>query len=153
MRERVAPTVPRPSLRSLIVPAGLGPMTDELVLGFDFGTRRIGVALGNGITGSARPLAVIDSEPLATRWAAIAALLQEWQPARCVVGLPRHPDGVEHEMTQRARRFGRQLEGRFGTKVAFVDERYSSVTLQAGHDSDADAAAVIVQQWFDEGSP
>ncbi len=128
-------------------------MTDEVVLGFDFGARRIGVALGNGVARSARPLRVIDSEPLATRWSAIEALLKEWQPARLVVGLPVHPDGAEHEMTQRARRFGRQLEGRFGLEVAFVDERYSSVTLRAGHDTDADAAAVLLQQWFDEGTP
>ncbi len=128
-------------------------MSDEVVLGFDFGTRRIGVALGNSVTRSARPVRVIDSEPLAQRWAAIGALLNEWQPARLVVGLPRFPDGAEHEMTQRARRFGRQLEGRFGLRVAFVDERYSSVTLRAGHDTDADAAAVLLQQWFDEGEP
>ncbi len=125
-------------------------MTGEVVLGFDFGTRRIGVALGNSITRQAHPLRIIQSEPLATRWASIAQAVQEWQPARFIVGLPRHPDGGEHEMTQRAQKFGRQLAGRYGKPVAFVDERYSSVTLDPARDSDAEAAAVILQQWFDE---
>lgn len=126
------------------------PMTGEVVLGFDFGTRRIGLALGNSITRQARPLRVIDSEQTAARWAAIAQAVQEWQPARFIVGLPRHPDGTEHEMTQRAQRFGRQLAGRYGLPVEFVDERYSSVVLEAGRDNDAEAAAVILQQWFEE---
>jgi putative holliday junction resolvase len=126
------------------------PMTAEVVLGFDFGTRRIGIALGNSITHQARPLGVIDSEQTAVRWAAIARIVQEWQPARVIIGLPRHPDGAEHEMTRRAQRFGRQLAGRYGLPVVFVDERYSSVVLEAARDNDAEAAAVILQQWFNE---
>jgi putative Holliday junction resolvase len=125
-------------------------MTGEVVLGFDFGTRRIGVALGNSITRQARPLRVIDAERSALRWSGIAQAIQEWQPARLVVGLPRHPDGAEHAMTLQAQRFGRQLAGRYGLPVAFVDERYSSVVLQPGRDNDAEAAAIILQQWFDE---
>lgn len=126
------------------------PMTAEVVLGFDFGTRRIGLALGNSITRQARSLQVIDSEQTAVRWAAIAQVVQAWQPARLIVGLPRHPDGAEHEMTRRAQRFGRQLAGRYGLPVVFVDERYSSVVLEAACANDAEAAAVILQQWFDE---
>ena len=123
-------------------------MTEQVVLAFDFGTRRIGVAIGNSITRQARPLKVIASESSA-RWDAIKAVVREWHPTQFVVGLPRHPDGAEHEMTRRSQRFGRQLAGRYGIPVAFVDERYSSAVLE-GDRNDADAAAVILQQWFDE---
>ena len=126
------------------------PMTEQVVLGFDFGTRRIGVALGNSITRRARPLRVIAASPEAARWNAIAAVLEEWHPTRIVVGLPRHPDGAQHEMTRRAQRFGNQLHGRYGLPVAFVDERYSSAVLEGAGSNDAGAAAVILQQWLDE---
>jgi len=124
-------------------------MTEEVVLGFDFGTRRIGVALGNSITRRARPLAVIDARE-AARWGAIAALVAAWQPRRFVVGLPHHPDGSEQEMTRRCERFVRQLSGRYALPVNTVDERYSSAVLQEAEANDAHAAAVILQQWFDE---
>ena len=122
-------------------------MTDAVVLGFDFGARRIGVAIGNSVTREARPLAVIDAQG-AARWARIAALIDEWQPAQFVVGIPRHPDGAAHEMTERCERFARQLEGRYRRAVARVDERYSSAVVRDGAD-DA-AAAVILQQWLEE---
>ncbi|HTT14042.1 MAG TPA: Holliday junction resolvase RuvX [Burkholderiaceae bacterium] len=124
-------------------------MTEQVVLGFDFGMRRIGVALGNSITRRARPLQVIAADH-AARWDAIEALMKEWQPQQVVVGVPRHPDGAEHVVTRQARRFGRQVQGRYGLPVAFVDERYSSAVLGDGAASDAEAAAVILQQWFDE---
>jgi putative Holliday junction resolvase len=127
----------------------LSSMTEQVVLGFDFGMRRIGVALGNSITRQARPLQVISAD-LAVRWDSIAAIIKEWRPARIVVGVPSHPDGAEHQVTRQARRFGRQLAGRYGLPVAFVDERYSSAILEDAAASDADAAAVILQQWFDE---
>lgn len=122
-------------------------MTDAVVLGFDFGARRIGVAIGNSVTREARPLAVIDAQG-AARWARIAALIDEWQPNWFVVGIPRHPDGAPHEMTERCERFARQLEGRYRRAVARVDERYSSAVVHEGAD-DA-AAAVILQQWLEE---
>jgi putative Holliday junction resolvase len=128
-------------------PPSLAPLTDEILLGFDFGTRRIGVALGNGITRQARPLAVID-EAGDARWRRIAALVAAWQPARLVVGLPRQPDGAPHALTARCERFARQLEGRYRLPVARVDERYSSAVADGGRDDEA--AAVILQQWFDE---
>jgi putative Holliday junction resolvase len=96
------------------------------VLAFDFGTRRIGVAVGERATGIAHPLATIDSEKNSERFAAIAALIDEWRPALLLVGLPTHADRVEHEMSARARRFARQLEGRFGIEVALADERYTT---------------------------
>jgi len=122
-------------------------LKDRIVLGFDFGTRRIGVAVGNGLTHTARPLALIDAAGDG-RWQRIAALVAEWQPAQLVVGVPRHPDGTAHELTAKCERFARQLAGRHRLPVAQVDERYSSVAVEGGRDDEA--AAVILQQWFDE---
>jgi len=125
-------------------------MTDRVVLGFDFGARRIGVAIGNSVTLEARPLTTVNAATVAARWDAVAALLVEWEPAQLVVGIPRHPDGTSHEMTARCERFARQLEGRFGRPVARVDERYTSAVSAHADDVDAAAAALILQQWFDE---
>lgn len=122
-------------------------MTDGVVLAFDFGLRRIGVAIGNGVTRAARPLTIIDAEGGA-RWTQIAALIDEWQPARLVVGIPCHPDGTSHQMTNRCERFARQLAGRFNLRVALVDERYSSAVVEGG--ADDEAAAVLLRQWFEE---
>jgi putative holliday junction resolvase len=125
-------------------------MTDQVVLGFDFGARRIGVAIGNSVTREARPLTTVNAATAAARWDAVAALLSEWEPARLVVGIPRHPDGAPHEMTARCERFARQLEGRHRRPVARVDERYTSAVSARADDVDAAAAALILQQWFDE---
>ena len=122
-------------------------MTAGVVLGFDFGARRIGVAIGNSVTRLARPLAVIEAQG-ERRWPRIAEIIDQWQPAHLVVGIPRHPDGAAHEMTARCEKFARQLHGRTGLPVATADERYSSAVVEGGRD-DA-AAAVILQQWFDE---
>jgi putative holliday junction resolvase len=125
-------------------------MTDQVVIGFDFGARRIGVAIGNSVTREARPLTTVKAATVAARWDAVAALLAEWEPARLVVGIPRHPDGAPHEMTARCERFARQLEGRYRRPVAQVDERYTSAVSARADDVDAAAAALILQQWFDE---
>ena len=116
-------------------------------LAFDFGTRRVGVASGNTVLGLAQPLRTIAAEGEA-RFAAIAALLREWQPDALVVGVPLHPDGAPHEQTRRARRFANQLRGRFGLAVHEVDERYTTTeALAAGApDADAAAAALILEQ-------
>jgi putative Holliday junction resolvase len=116
-------------------------------LAFDFGTRRTGVASGNTVLGRAQPLRTIAAEGDA-RFAAIGALLREWQPDALVVGLPRHPDGAPHEQTRRAQRFANQLRGRFGLPVHEVDERYTTTeALAAGApDADAAAAALILEQ-------
>jgi putative Holliday junction resolvase len=125
------------------------PVSEGIVLAFDFGVSRIGVAIGNGVTREARPLRTIAADR-GDRWEQIAALLREWQPQHLVVGVPRHPDGTPHDMTARCERFARQLEGRFHLPVAGVDERYSSAAAGAGEGIDARAAAMILQQWFDE---
>jgi putative Holliday junction resolvase len=127
------------------------PMTDGVVLAFDFGARRTGVAIANTVTRSARPLTTIDASTNEARWQAIQALVDEWQPDELVVGIPRHPDGTPHELTARCERFARQLEGRYGRPVSRIDERYSSAVSSGAADIDAEAAAVILQQWLEEG--
>jgi putative Holliday junction resolvase len=124
----------------------------QTLFGFDFGTKRIGVAMGNTMIGQASPLAVIKAIDNAARFTQIKALIDTWGPARLIVGLPLHPDGAEHEMTARCRRFANQLHGRFGIPVELVDERYSSAVLSAkrGEVIDDRAAAVILQQYFDQ---
>lgn len=124
----------------------------ETVLGFDFGLKRIGVAVGNTGIRQAQPLTIISAATNDAKFAAIDALLKEWQPARCIVGLPRHPDGADHEMTVRCRRFANQLQGRYGVPAVLVDERYSSAVIpqKRGEAIDAKAAAIILQQYFDE---
>jgi putative holliday junction resolvase len=119
------------------------------VLGFDFGTRRIGVAIGNTLTGTARALALVASEPVDARFTKIAALIGEWQPALLVVGRPLHADGSSGPTTAKCERFARQLSGRYGLPVVMVDERYSSVASDSGDpDDDAEAAATILRQYL-----
>jgi putative Holliday junction resolvase len=84
----------------------------EIVFGFDFGIKRIGIAMGNTLTAQAQPLAVVKAIDNATRFTQIGALIDQWRPTRLVVGEPRHPDGAEHEMTLRCQRFANQLHGR-----------------------------------------
>ena len=126
-------------------------VTIETIFAFDFGVKRIGVAMGNTMIRQAEPVKVINAIDNATRFADIQALLDEWKPARLVVGLPMHPDGAEHEMTARARKFANQLHGRFSLPVELVDERYSSAVIAAkrGEVIDDRAAAIILQQYFD----
>ena len=131
----------------------------ETLLAFDFGLRRTGVALGNSITRTARPLAVIDDTTQAGRFAAIGRLIGEWQPQRLVVGVPRETPGDDEVhgagllMTERCARFARQLSGRFRLPVETVDERFTSRAAAdaAGRGpDDAHAAALILEQWFHE---
>jgi putative holliday junction resolvase len=123
----------------------------EIVFGFDFGVKRIGIAMGNTLTGQAQALTVVKAIDNATRFQVIGQLIDEWKPARLIVGEPFHPDGAEHDMTLRSRRFANQLHGRFGLPVELVDERYSSVVIphKRGEVIDAKAASIILQQYFD----
>jgi putative holliday junction resolvase len=137
-------------------------MHEGTVLAFDFGTRRIGVAVGEMMLGTARPLTTISAEANEVRFNAIAKLIGEWSPTRLVVGLPLSLDGEAHEMTERCRRFARQLEGRFRLPVVLVDERLTSTSADErlrnqGRDwrsrkaaVDAEAAAILLQSHFDE---
>jgi len=101
------------------------------VLAFDFGEKRIGVAVGETALESAHPLDVIAAEDNKSRFAAIERLVAEWQPRILVVGLPSHPDGTEHQVTRLVRRFAHRLEGRYGLPVVLVDERYTSVAAES----------------------
>ncbi len=128
------------------------------ILGFDYGERRIGVAVGEHLTRTARPLTTLTSRDGKPDWTAIHHLLEEWHPARLVVGLPLHLDGKEQSMTDRARRFGNQLHGRFGLPVSYADERLTSAEatrLLAGKDHnkaaiDKVAAQLILQSWLEQ---
>jgi putative holliday junction resolvase len=128
------------------------PAQQQSFLSFDFGTKRTGVATGNRLTKSAAPLETIHIAVVDARFSAIEKIVKEWQPDAIVVGIPRHPDGVAHEMTERCQKFARQLHGRFHLPVYEVDERYSSVEAAArgAKDLDAEAAAIILEQFFSE---
>ena len=118
-------------------------------LAFDFGLKRVGVAGGNSVTRTAQPLTTIAVEG-ELRFAAIGKLIDEWRPDALVVGVPLHPDGAPHENTERARRFARQLHGRFRLPVHEVDERYTTTEAKAGgaRDLDAASAAIILEQFL-----
>lgn len=130
-----------------------------VLLGFDYGTKRIGVAVGQQLTGTATALITIPVHNFRPDWEAITRLFGEWKPAAVVVGLPRNMDDSEHELTARARRFGNQLSGRYNLPVHFVDERLTSFEAEqqlraAGRrgkqDIDPEAARLILQTWLDE---
>lgn len=120
-------------------------------LAFDFGAKRVGVACGNSLLGRAQALKTVAATG-AARFEAIETLLREWQPDALVVGVPFHPDGAAHDNTERARRFARQLHGRFGLPVHEVDERYTTTEALAAGATDVDAAsaALILDQFFRE---
>ncbi|CAJ0686452.1 MULTISPECIES: Holliday junction resolvase RuvX [Ralstonia] len=135
-------------------PATPSVPAEGTLLAFDYGEKRIGVALGNSITRSARALETIPNRSIDFRFAQISRLVGEWQPVGFVVGMPVHPDGEEQPMIKLAKRFGNQLHGRYGLPVTWVDERYSSIAAQDAGASDdvldAEAARIILQQFFDE---
>ena len=128
-------------------------MPEETLLALDYGTKKIGVAIGNTLTRQARPLEVLVSTTRDQRFASLARLLDQWRPDRIVVGLPLALDGGEQYASMRCRRFANQLRGRFGAVVELVDERGSSLEAQAllgtNEADDAMAAAVILQRYFD----
>ena len=121
----------------------------SIVFAFDVGTRKTGVAIGNGISRTARPLAVVRGGR-GRQLEAVAGLVGEWAPGLFVVGLPRHLDGKENAMTRTARRFALLLGVRFGVRVVFCDERLT--TLDNPGADDAGVAAAFLQEWL-EGLP
>lgn len=135
------------------------------VLAFDFGEKRIGVAVGETILKAAHALTTIESELNEVKFAQIGLLITEWQPSLLVVGLPMHLDGEAHLMTQLAKKFAQRLEGRFNLPVMMVDERLSSAEAtqnlrKAGIKGikqkamiDAVAAQSILQSYFDGLTP
>ena len=150
-----------PPAKSQVPTKSNGP---QVVLAFDLGRRRIGVACGDTVSRSASPLGAVAAGPGGPRWEAIQSLLREWQPALLVVGLPYNADGSENAAAGEARGFARELSRRFALPVELVDERYSS--LEAGArlkgarasglrrrrvaktDVDAAAACIILERWL-----
>ena len=130
-------------------------MIEGTVLGFDFGEKRIGVAVGSTLTGSARPLLIVDAAAgREAKWEAVAKLVREWDPVALVVGLPTRRDGTAEPATRMSLNFAKRLYGRTKLPVYMTDERFSSVVVDDGTGAfDDKSAAVILQQWFNEGSP
>lgn len=134
------------------------------LLAFDFGTKRIGIAVGNTLSATSRPLSTINDEKNDVRFKVIGTLIQEWQPAALVVGLPCNDDGTPHELTSLCRRFAYRLKGRFDLTTLLVDERYTSAAASTALDEqgihgrkqkpllDQYAAQQILQAYFDEPS-
>jgi putative Holliday junction resolvase len=162
MPEPVGPAAPPPA-----APAGPAG-APHVVLAFDFGRRRIGVACGDTVSRTAAPQGAVPMDDRGPRWETIGALLREWQPALVVVGLPYNVDGSDGTMTTAARSFAADLGRRFGLQTVLVDERYSSreaaARLKSARSSglrrrrvvkadvDAAAACVILERWFSENT-
>ena len=132
-----------------MTPPDAPAVSAQTFVAFDFGMKRTGVATGNRLLRSATPQPTIQAEGDA-RFGPIEKTIREWQPDAIVVGVPFHPDGAEHENTRRARRFARQLHGRFKLPVYEVDERYSTTEALAAGAKDADAASacIILEQFL-----
>lgn len=137
-------------------------MTNRTIIAFDFGTKSIGAAIGQEITGTARALPAFKAQDGVPEWQKIARLLKEWQPDLVVVGLPLNMDGTEQPLTERARKFANRLHGRFGVQVILHDERLSTVearshlfdrggfrALDKGS-VDSASAVVILESWFEQ---
>jgi len=158
MPERAAPK------RAAAEPGAPEPRSPGIVLGFDFGQRRIGVACGESVSRTASPLGIVPVGSQGPRWDAIDALMRAWRPSSVVVGLPYSVDGSESAVTGAARRFAREFGARYKTSVQLVDERYSSLEAEtrlkearesglrkrrvAKADVDATAACIIVERWL-----
>ncbi len=131
------------------------------LMGFDFGTRSIGIATGQEVTGTASPLTSLKANEGIPDWVQLEKLLKEWQPDLLIVGLPLNMDGTEQEMTVRARKFGQRLHGRFGFQVEFKDERLTTTDAKArlfeqgGYKAlgksrvDAVSAQLILESWME----
>ena len=155
-----------PAAPETAAPKGPTSGAPRVVLAFDFGLRRIGVACGDTVSRTAAPLDAVPVGVGGPRWEVIEALLREWQPALIVVGLPYNVDGSDSVMTQAAREFANDAARRYGLHIALVDERYSSREAEARlksarasglrrrrvakADVDAAAACVILERWFTE---
>ena len=137
-------------------------MSIQQVLGFDFGEKRIGVASGQSITCSSNPITTLTSKNNKPDWAAIELLITEWKPDALIVGLPFYLDGSKSEMTLRAEKFSRQLEGRFHLPIYTHNEALSSFEAEQflndkkkQHNKaeiDKIAAAIIVQSWLEQNT-
>ncbi|MBD2822047.1 Holliday junction resolvase RuvX [Xenorhabdus sp. 42] len=137
-------------------------MKNRTIIAFDFGTRSIGAAIGQEITGTARALSSFKANEGSPNWELIGKLLKEWQPDLVIVGLPLNMDGTEQPVTAQARKFANRIHGRFGVQVELHDERLTTVearshlfdhggyrALNKGH-VDSASAVVILESWFEQ---
>ena len=136
-------------------------MSSITVLGFDYGTKSIGIAIGQSLTGTANPIGSIKAVDGIPKWEEIGMLIEEWQPDIVVVGLPLNMDGTEQEITQRAKKFANRINGRFGVKIATQDERLTTADAKArlfefgGYKAltkgqiDAMSAVLIIESYFE----
>jgi putative Holliday junction resolvase len=160
------PDVPKPAVSGPAASGGPANGAPRVVLAFDFGHRRIGVACGDTVSRTAAPLDAVPAGMRGPRWEVIDVLLREWQPALIVVGLPYNVDGSDSTQTRDARSFATEVARRYRLQVVLVDERYSSREAEARlksaresglrrrrvakADVDAAAACVILERWFTE---
>ena len=132
-----------------------------LALGFDYGLSRIGVATGQTLTQTASPLTALPAQNGIPQWETVEQLLAKWKPDVVVVGLPLHQDGTMSDMADRAKKFGQRIHGRFGVRVAFIDEyestrearehlNYSGKASDQEGKLDATAASIILERWLGE---
>jgi len=133
----------------------------KTLLGFDFGTKSIGVSTGQMITATAQPIAAIKANDGIPNWDIVEAVLNEWKPDLVVIGLPLNMDGTEQAITQRAKKFGNRLAGRFGAKIVFQDERLTTASAKefifdrGGYKAlekgkiDSVSAALILESWME----
>ena len=133
----------------------------KALLGFDFGTKSIGVATGQMITATAQPINAIKANDGIPNWKTVENVIKEWQPDLVIVGLPLNMDGSEQAITQRAKKFGNRLNGRFGVKVSFQDERLTTASAKefiferGGFKAldkgkiDSVSAALILESWME----
>ncbi len=134
------------------------PLDNATYLGFDAGEKRLGIAVGQRITSTARALDVLRCQAGLPDWPALEALVADWQPRACIVGIPRHADGSASHSTQLAERFAGELARRTGVSVHRIDERLSSQAARAAlHERgqhqqviDAEAARIILETWLSE---
>ena len=123
----------------------------EFIMGFDFGTTKIGVAIGQHVTKTATALAIVRARDGKPRWEQLDALVNEWQPTTMVVGLPLNMDGSTSNMAVAAKKFAGRLTGRYGTPTQLMDERLTTFEAKQQSDSelvDAIAAKLILESWL-----
>ncbi|MBD3611369.1 MAG: Holliday junction resolvase RuvX [Hydrogenovibrio crunogenus] len=127
---------------------------EGVVIGFDFGLKRIGVAIGQTITRTATPEAIVASKDGKPDWEHISRLFEEWKPSAIVVGLPMRLNGEEQALTQPARKFGQRLSGRYQRPVYYIEEQLSSIEAEqrktkTDQPMDDHAAQIILENWLD----
>ncbi|GAA6172354.1 Holliday junction resolvase RuvX [Colwellia sp. KU-HH00111] len=138
------------------------PVGQRTIIGFDFGKKFIGVAVGQEVTGNASPLGSIKANDGIPHWDTLARYLEEWQPDFIIIGLPLNMDGSEQQLTKDARKFGNRIAGRFGIKVEFQDERLTTADAKAQLFSrggfknlkkdniDAESARLIIESYLEQ---